>query len=77
MNKKWKPKKVKRRKAKVKVFDTKKPSRNEIAPHLEEIAEAVEKAGGDVGKDTTLGILLQGKENYEETLKEADRRNRS
>lgn len=73
---KYKPIELKRKKIKTKVMDTKETKFTPIAPHLDSIMKAVEKGGGDVGDDTVLGILKQGKANYEEIRKENMRRDK-
>lgn len=73
---KYKPKEAKRRKPKVKLLDTKETVRPEVAPHLQDIIDAVERMGGDVDDDTVLGILRQGKKNFVEIRKELERRSK-
>jgi len=65
---------LKRRKGKKKVMDTKTPTAQESGELLGAITKAVEKAGGDTGEDTVLGVLKKGKENFEAIRKEHEKR---
>lgn len=67
-------KRLKRKQGKRVVMDTKKPTAQESGELLKTITKAVEKAGGDTGEDTVLGVLNKGKENFEAIRKEYQKR---